>query len=142
LRYSRQHNLRDGLISLLGGGAFGFVLYYIGQIVIQAGVLESLDSKYGVRGVDQVVAMAWLIALIPVLKGFGQLIYAVFFAESIRNIARSYTPEPVQPAKAAPAFPVQPTEMPDPGFPAPASVTERTTNILDKTEPRVVSESR
>jgi hypothetical protein len=141
LRYSRQHNLRDGLITLLGGAAFGFVLYYIGQIVIQAGVLESLDSRYGVRGVDQVVAMAWLIALIPLLKGFGQLIYGVFFAESIRNIARSYIPETVQPAKVAPAFPVQATEIPDPGFSAPASVTERTTNILDKSETRIASES-
>src|SRR5262245_39542546 len=41
LKYSRQHNLRDGLISLLGGAAAGFVLYYPGQIVIHGGVLES-----------------------------------------------------------------------------------------------------
>jgi hypothetical protein len=142
LKYSRQHNLRDGLISLLGGAAFGFVLYYLGQIVIQAGVLESLESRYGVRGIDQVVAMAWLIALIPVLKGFGQLIYGVFFAESIRNIARSYKSESVQPVKEPQALPIQPAEITEPNLSAPASVTERTTNILDKSEPRMASESR
>jgi hypothetical protein len=140
LKYSRQHNLRDGLISLLGGAASGFVLYYLGQVVIQSGVLESLNSRYGVRGVDQIVAMIWLIALIPVLKGFGQLIYALFFAESIKSIARSYKPEPVQPIKQ-PALPVQAAEVTEPNLSTPASVTERTTNILERSEPRMASES-
>jgi hypothetical protein len=143
LKYSRQHNLRDGLVSLLGGAAAGFVLYYLGQIVIQSGVLETLDSRYGVKGVDQVVAMAWIIALIPVLKGFGQLIYAIFFAESIRSIAHSYKPEraPAQPIREPAPLPAQAAEMTDSNLSPPASVTERTTNILDKSEPRMASES-
>jgi len=143
LKYSRQHNLRDGLISLLGGVAAGFVLYYLGQIVIHGGVLESLESRYGVRGVDQVVAMAWLISLIPVLKGFGQLLYAVLFAESIRSIARSYKPEPLplQPAKERATLSAEAAEVTEPNLMAPASVTERTTNILDRSEPRMASES-
>jgi hypothetical protein len=143
LKYSRQHNLRDGLVSLLGGGAAGFVLYYLGQIVIHAGVLETLDSRYGVKGVDQVVAMAWLIALIPILKGFGQLLYAIFFAESIRSIARSYKPEaaPAQAIHEPARLPAQAAVITDPNLSPPASVTERTTNILDKSEPRMASES-
>jgi len=143
LKYSRQHNLRDGLISLLGGGAFGFVLYYLGQIIIQSGVLDSLNSRYGVRGVDQVVAMVWLIALIPVLKGLGQLIYAVFFAESIKSIAKSYKPEtvPAQRVREPAALPMQAAEVTEPNLKTPASVTERTTNILDRSEPRMASES-
>jgi len=143
LRYSRQHNLRDGLISLLGGASAGFVLYYLGQVVIHSGVLESLDSRYGVRGVDQVVSMVWLIALIPVLKGFGQILYAAFFAESIRNIARSYVPErlPAQTAKEPAVLTSEPAEVTEPNRSAPASVTERTTNILDRSEPRMASES-
>jgi hypothetical protein len=103
-------------------------------------VLETLNSRYGVKGVDQVVAMVWLLALIPVLKGFGQLIYAVFFAESIRSIARSYKSESVPPVKEAPALPVRGAEITEPNLSAPASVTERTTNILDKSEPRMASE--
>jgi hypothetical protein len=143
LKYSRQHNLRDGLVSLLGGGAAGFVLYYIGQIVIHAGVLETLDSRYGVKGVDQVVAMAWLIALIPVLKGFGQLLYAIFFAESIKNIARNYRVDstPVQPLREPASLVAPSPDVAEPNVSPPASVTERTTNILDKSEPRVASES-
>lgn len=142
LKYSRQHNLRDGLVSLLGGGAAGFVLYYLGQIVIQAGVLESLDSRYGVKGVDQVVAMAWLIALIPVLKGFGQLLYAIFFAESIKSIGRSYRADSTpQPMRAPAPLPAQSPEVTEPNLSPPASVTERTTNILDKPEQRIASES-
>jgi hypothetical protein len=143
LKYSRQHNLRDGLISLLGGAAAGFVLYYLGQIVIQAGVLDSLNSRYGVRGVDQVVAMAWLIALIPVLKGFGQLVYAIFFAESIKSIARNYKSEtaPVQSVRELAGLPGQAAEVTEPNLSPPASVTERTTNILDKSGPRMASES-
>ena len=143
LRYSRQHNLRDGLISLLGGAAAGFVLYYLGQIVIHGGVLESLESRYGVRGVDQVVVKAWLIALIPVLKGFGQILYAVLFAESIKSIARSYKPEPlpVQPVKEREPLSSGAAEVTEPNLMTPASVTERTTNILDRSEPRMASES-
>jgi hypothetical protein len=143
LKYSRQHNLRDGLVSLLGGAAAGFVLYYLGQIVIQAGVLETLNSRYGVKGVDQVVAMAWLIALIPVLKGFGQLLYAIFFAESIKSIARTYRGDsaPVQPVREPAPLPAQSPEVAEPNLSPPASVTERTTNILDKSEQRIASES-
>jgi len=143
LKYSRQHNVRDGLVSLLGGAAAGFVLYYLGQIVIQAGVLESLDSRYGVKGVDQVVAMAWLVALIPILKGFGQLLYAIFFAESMRSIARNYRTDRAheQPVREPATLAEPSSEVTEPNLSPPASVTERTTNILDKSEQRIASES-
>jgi len=137
LRYSRQHNLRDGLISLLGGGAAGFVLYYLGQMVIHGGLLESLNERYGVRGIDQVVAMAWLIALIPVVKGFGQILYGAFFGESIKSIAKSYKPEPapVHPRIEPASLPQQAAEVTEPNLSPPSSVTEHTTNILDRSEP-------
>jgi hypothetical protein len=68
--------------------------------------------------------MIWLVALIPVLKGIAQILYAAFFAESIASLTERFLPP--QPVEHRPAvqeyIPLNET---------PTSVTERTTQFFD-----------
>src|SRR5262245_49205653 len=93
MSYSWQHNLRNGLLSLFWGAGFGTVLYYLGQTAIDAGVIQHLEEQsHGrVQGLEPLVRIIWLIALIPVLKGLSQIIYAAFFAESMATLKERFT---------------------------------------------------
>jgi hypothetical protein len=141
LRYSWQHNLRAGLMSLLGGLAQGGVLYYLFHVAISAGTIEDLEGRAHIHGLQAIAEIIWLLAAIPVMKGIGQIIYAAFFAESIKTLSDRYAPQYiVQP----PATIERP--RPDSGQNAmpsapPPSVTEQTTNILEKSEPRIAREA-
>ncbi|HEU4386462.1 MAG TPA: zinc ribbon domain-containing protein [Blastocatellia bacterium] len=122
LRYSWQHNLRNGLIALFGGVGSGIFLYYIAMQVIAAGTLKSLELRWNINGLEQIASWIWLLALPPTLKGIAQLIYAAFFAESIATLSQRFAPPtPV-------IQQVFKTALPEP----PPSVTEDTTEILGK----------
>jgi len=145
LRYSRQHNIKEGLLSLLGGGAMGAVFYYLGHIAIDSGAVRDLEARGNIHGLEPVVAMIWLIAAIPVLKGIGQILYGSIFAESIARLSERFRPTIVQlpqtpqqtAALAGPpegrvsdSQPRAATTQEQAGAFAPPSVTEQTTNIL------------
>ena len=147
LRYSRQHNVKEGLLSLLGGAAMGGVFYYFGHLVIESGALADLEAKGNIHGLEPLAAMIWLLAAIPVLKGLGQIAYGLLFAEPIKKLADRFAPTIIQvpqlqqpqtgnlpgtassqnsedqPKAAVPTQEVKP-------FGPPPSVTEQTTNIL------------
>ncbi len=141
MSYSRQHNLRDGLMSLLWGAGLGVVLYYLGQTAINDGFIRNLEESSAghVQGLEPLVRILWLIALLPMLKGFGRIIYAAFFGESMATLAARFTPPPL--LEEAPSYirqdtaPVVETEPapssyePSPG--PPPSVTEHTTHFFD-----------
>jgi len=97
----------------------------------------------------------WLIGLIPVLKGFAQIIYATFFGESIATLSERFTARPtplISHQDAESAIRDHPTspdiqhehaersfeEMTEP----PSSVTERTTHIFDSAKPQTKRETQ
>lgn len=141
MSYSWQHNLKNGLISLFGGAGLGFVLYYLGLIAINEGVLDRLQeaTQGRVHGVEPLVRFLWLFALIPVLKGLAQIIYAACFAESMATLSDRFTAKlPPEPASIREPAPPKAEEH----SAAPASVTEHTTQFFDDAKPRVSRESQ
>jgi hypothetical protein len=163
LRYSKQRNIRDGLVSLLGGVGLGAFLFYMGRVIMDSGAINGIAESSHVHDLDKlliaVIPLLWLVALGPVLKGLGQLFYGLFFAESISKIAAAFggalrpsVPAPGQinmpPAQVAQPWtdPAGRSEKADKvragkdkaadyvtgTVPSPPSVTENTTNILEK----------
>jgi hypothetical protein len=140
LRYSWQHNLRDGLLSLFGGLGFGVVLYYLCRPPYIQDILRSIEplsrTNVDIDAVARLASYIYLFAAIPVLKGLGQIIYAAFFAESIARLTERFIPQPGQMLAAPPsAFPLSNEESTGRNFddlkePV-SSVTEHTTKIID-----------
>lgn len=125
LSYSWQHNLRNGLLSLFGGAGLGIVLYLLSDTAIAEGLIRSAEeiARRPLTGLEQVLRLIWIVALIPVLKGIAQIIYAAFFAESIKTLTERIAPRPlIAPEPVRTSF----TGMNEP----PSSVTENTTQFF------------
>jgi len=108
-----------------------------------------------VHGLQVLAHVFWLLMLIPVLKGLGQLIYATFFAESLATLTERYTipadglgrddqaTEPSVRRSTAPQAPVSaPTNEFDQLAGAPPSVTENTTQFFEEAAARRQRESQ
>lgn len=126
LGYSWQHNLRDGLVSLFSGAGLGVFLYYMGRIAISEGAIRSIEElpNVHINGLEPLVRMIWLVALIPMLKGLAQIFYAAFFADSIANLSEKFLPKETVQQEPPPVnyIPLGDT---------PSSVTERTTQFFE-----------
>ena len=152
MSYSWQHNLRNGLVSLFWGTGLGIVLYYLGRTVLDNGLIGQLEEATGkqIQGLEPLVRMIWLIALLPVLKGLAQIIYAAFFGESMATLAERFTPQPaaLQEAPASIRQDTAPVGQPEPArvFDAPSgpppSVTEHTTHIFEEAPPQAKRETQ
>jgi hypothetical protein len=152
MSYSWQHNLRNGLVSLFWGAGLGVVLFYLGQTAIDDGLIGRLEewSHGHVQGVEPLVRIIWLIALLPVLKGLAHIIYAAFFAESMATLTTRFTPPPLALEEPRPFIrqdtaPVEPETVPrnyESSFEPPPSVTERTTHIFDESQPQIKRETQ
>ncbi|MCI0487433.1 MAG: zinc ribbon domain-containing protein [Blastocatellia bacterium] len=145
LPYSWQHNLKHGLISLFSGAGFGALLYYLGRTAIEAGTVKSIEEAAGrtINGLEQLLAIIWLLAAIPVLKGIAQIIYAAFFAESMTTLADRFVPKSSTERNTAP----QAVEDVPPSFRSaleepPPSVTEHTTKIFENSQPAAERETQ
>ena len=145
LRYSWQHNLREGLTSLFAGTGLGLALYYFSRPPYIADVLKGIPALSHGNNVDleaiaRLASLIWLFAAIPVLKGLGKIGYAAFFAESMAKLTERFIPKP-QPAQivTAPQSPLPREEEPVRNFenlsePI-SSVTDHTTHIIDGPPP-------
>jgi hypothetical protein len=98
LAYSWQHNLKSGLKDVLTGAGLAALLYYLGRVAIDAGVLQTIQEQAGhpINGLEQGFRLIWLFAAFPVLAGIGKIIYAAFFAESIATLAERFAPRVIQ----------------------------------------------
>ena len=152
MSYSWQHNLRNGLASLLWGTGLGITLYYLGQTAIDSGFIKNLEetSRGHVQGLEPVVRLIWLIALLPVLKGLARIVYAAFFGESMATLAARFTPPPMleepQPfirQDTAPVVEREPVAAGyEPSIEPPPSVTEHTTHFFEESQQPVKRESQ
>src|SRR5262245_27103530 len=133
MSYSWQHNLKNGLISLFWGAGLGIFLYYMSQNAINNGLLERIEeaSRGRIQGIVQLVRIFWMIALLPMLKGLAQIIYASFFGESMATLTERFTPRasleeprPFLRQDTAPVSEREPVRQSYETPPQPPSVTE------------------
>jgi zinc ribbon protein len=151
MSYSWQHNLRNGLVSLFWGAGFGVFLYYFGQTAISQGLVKHIEemSNGHVVGLEAIVNVIWLLALLPMLKGLAQIIYAAFFGESMATLTARFTPPPVleEPSPSirqttAPVAQQETAQNYEATVEQPPSVTEHTTHFFDETNSRAQRESQ
>jgi hypothetical protein len=147
LKYSRQHSLRDGLMSLVGGVGTSAVFYFMSRIILESGAINGIAESSHVHDLDKliyaVLPYVWIFGIVPAAKGLVQIFYAALFAEPISKIAERYgaalrTPLPApMPAQIEQPFaraerPKAQDTAPAESFGSPPSITEHTTNILEK----------
>ena len=124
----RERHLTNGIVSLFSGGGLMIFLYYLtGALVLKLPphIVDQIPFE-----IDPVVKVLWLIGLIPALSGLGHI-----FAGLLVRPAPELPERPVSfPANEIDASPLSPGPTPGsvPSAAAPGSVTERTTNLLDR----------
>jgi hypothetical protein len=120
----REKHLVTGTISLFSGIGFAIFLYYLtGALVLK--LPPDFVAKVPFE-IEPVVRILWLVGLMPALSGVGHIIAGL--------LIRPDPPRQIEAAKVAPEL----SESEPIVRTAPASVTERTTNILE----RRISDSR
>jgi hypothetical protein len=120
----REKHLITGTISLFSGIGFAIFLYYLtGALVLK--LPPDFVAKVPFE-IEPVVRILWLVGLMPALSGVGHIIAGL--------LIRPDPPRQIEAAKVAPEL----SESEPIVRTAPASVTERTTNILE----RRISDSR
>ena len=94
LTYSSEHNLRHGLMNFFGGIAFATFLFYFCRAALDAGAIQDIEefTHKHINALEPFIRWMWLLPGISVLKGLGQIFYASFFAESIKTLAKRFTP--------------------------------------------------
>jgi hypothetical protein len=112
----REVHIVHGLISLFSGLGLMIFLYFLSSALILK-LPEHIVAQAPFE-IEPVVRMIWLVGLIPTLTGVGRILAGL----TIR-------PEPA-PLVEFPAQSTEASELP-PRY-EPASVTERTTNILNR----------
>jgi hypothetical protein len=112
----REQHIVHGLISMFSGIGLMIFLYYLsGSLVLKLPPNIIAEAPFEI---DPVVRIIWLVGLIPALTGVGRILAGL----SIRR--DTHEPEEARLA------PTETNELP-PRYEA-ASVTERTTNILNR----------
>jgi hypothetical protein len=115
----REKHLVTGTISLFSGIGFAIFLYYLtGALVLK--LPPDFVAKVPFE-IEPVVRILWLVGLMPALSGVGHIIAGL--------LIRPDPPGQIEGSKAAQEL----SEREPIVRGAPASVTERTTNILEHT---------
>lgn len=113
----REKHLTTGAISLFSGVGLAIFLYYLSAALILK-LPPDVVAKVPFE-IEPVVRMIWLVGLMPALSGVGHLLAGILVR-----------PDPPAEVQAARPSPVLSEGEPIPR-PAPVSVTERTTNLLE-----------
>ena len=131
----RERHLVKGIIKLFWGGGLTTFLYFLAHSMV-------LKLPYDVIAkvpfeIDPVVRVIWLIGLIPMLSGLGHLLAGLMIRPDKVKVPE-FEPAPMRiEAEANAGAPLPQRSFDDertiasPIPQAPASVTDRTTNILD-----------
>ena len=114
----REKHLTTGAISLFSGIGLAIFLYYLSAALVLK-LPPDVVAKVPFE-IEPVVRMIWLVGLMPALSGVGHLLAGI--------LVRPDPPLEVQAVRPAPLLsegePIPRT--------APVSVTERTTNLLER----------
>lgn len=125
----RESLLTKGLIKLGWGSGFSIFLYFLFHSLILK-LPPDIINKTPFE-IESVVRVAWLIGLIPVLSGLGHIVAGLMVKpERLKEISVSEAPPlRIDPPPPEPELTVASVRE------APVSVTDRTTNILDRDQP-------
>jgi hypothetical protein len=134
----RERYLTKGTIKLFWGGGLTIFLYFLAhalELRLPPDVVASIPFK-----IDPVVRVLWVLGLIPMLSGVGHILGGLSIRREPARQIEAAEPAPLRidpPADASlyasEVTVVTPRE-------APASVTDRTTNILDRDPARQTTE--
>jgi hypothetical protein len=113
----REKHLTTGAISLFSGVGLAIFLYYLSAALVLK-LPPDVVAKVPFE-IEPVVRMIWLVGLMPALSGVGHLLAGI--------LVRPDPPAEVQTVRPAPVL----SEAEPIPRPAPVSVTERTTNLLE-----------
>ena len=133
----RERHLTKGTIKFFWGGGLTIFLYFLAHALVlklPPDVIARVPFE-----IDPVVQVIWLLGLIPMLSGVGHIIAGL----TVRpDPARQIESPGQQPLTIDPPFTAQnQSELAKPATrEAPASVTERTTNILGRDQARQTKE--
>jgi len=135
----RERYLTKGTIKLFWGGGLTVFLYFLANALVlklPADVIARIPFE-----IDPVVHVLWVLGLIPMLSGVGHIIAGLSIRrEPVRQIeAAEPTPLKIDPPVGASPYAAEVTVATP--REAPASVTDRTTNILDRDPARQTRET-
>ncbi len=116
----REKHLTTGIVSLFSGVGLMIFLYFLSGVLVlklPPHVIEKIPFE-----IEPVVRIIWLVGLLPTLSGVGHILAGLM----VRPRQNLELDQPVAPPRdltegASTTTPV----------PAPGSVTERTTNLLE-----------
>lgn len=127
----RERHLTRGTIKFFWGTGLSIFLYFLSH-----GIILKLDPDVINKvpfDIESVVRLIWIIGLVPVLSGVGHIIAGLTIRarpkkeiESPEQIPVGIDPEPLNAFRYGPELSTAAVREP------PASVTDRTTNILDR----------
>lgn len=93
LANTRKHSLQQGTLALFSGGATLVAWKMLLQTAGASGFLNNLSriiqeqTGVGLWGIEPVIQLLWVLALIPVARGVAHLINGIFFAPSPDELA-------------------------------------------------------
>jgi hypothetical protein len=120
----REKHITNGVVSLFwGAGVMVFLYYLTGALVLKLPphILAQIPFE-----LDPVVRVFWLIGLLPMLSGVGNIIAGLLIRPSLPS-----APEPVSFKQKESEVYTAPQVHGAHSAPQVGSVTERTTNLLD-----------
>ena len=127
----RERHLTKGAIKFFTGGGltvFLYVLFHSLQLRLPADVVAATPFA-----IDPIVRSLWAFGFIPMLSGVGHIIAGLTIKASARKQIESADQTPLRIEGARPFAAATDPELTTAAIrPTPSSVTERTTNILDR----------
>jgi ABC-type multidrug transport system fused ATPase/permease subunit len=120
----RERQIVHGLISLFSGAGLMIFLYFLSSALVLR-LPEHIVAQAPFE-IPPVVHMIWLVGLIPMLTGLGRILAGL----TIRPESKPVVGFPAQSIETS--IPSTATDELPPRYEPPASVTERTTNILNR----------
>jgi hypothetical protein len=127
----RERHLTGGTIKLFWGGGLTIFLYFLAHALVlklPPDVIASIPFE-----IDPVIRILWLLGLVPMLSGVGHILSGLMIrrVDPTRQVeAADPSPLSIDPPADVSLFASEVTRVTP--RETPASVTERTTNILDR----------
>ena len=127
----RERHLTKGFITMFSGVGLSVFLYFLGHAVslkLPPEAIAQIPFE-----LDPVLRVIWLIGLIPALSGFGRIIAGLTIKSQPARQIESAEQQPLRidpGVRADPLYEAETTVVS--AREAPPSITDRTTNILDR----------
>jgi hypothetical protein len=134
LEQRRENHLVRGSITFFSGMGFTLFLYYLSHAIVlnlPPDVISQIPFE-----LDPVVRIIWLVGLLPTFSGLGRIAAGLLIkGAKVRSLEAGVDPQQSLPANATPYEPPRLISTEPVLQPAPGSVTDHTTELLDREVP-------